>query len=90
LTAACYACLVLTDSGGLQKEALYLGTPVLTLRNETEWVETLKGGNHLVGLDKDRILRLVTARLKVKPMTYRVKGKRPSRIIAEALAGFLC
>jgi UDP-GlcNAc3NAcA epimerase len=52
------ACQVLTDSGGLQKEAWFMEIPCITLRHETEWVETLKGNwNVLAKLETADILQ---------------------------------
>ena len=51
------ACQVLTDSGGLQKEAWFMEVPCVTLRKETEWVETLDGNwNVLADLTTEDIL----------------------------------
>ena len=51
----CY--LVVTDSGGLQKEAYFFEKHCLTLRNETEWLELIESGNNVVvGYDTNKIL----------------------------------
>lgn len=60
MTLSGSARLILTDSGGLQKEAYWLGVPCLTLRDETEWVETVEAGwNILVGADTETIVHAV-------------------------------
>lgn len=57
--------IVLTDSGGLQKEAFYFGKPCITLRNETEWTELVDCGvNVLTGSDRDLILKTIKRMLE--------------------------
>jgi UDP-N-acetylglucosamine 2-epimerase len=51
------AALVLTDSGGMQKEAFWLRTPCITMRENTEWIETVQlGANHLTGANTQKII----------------------------------
>lgn len=62
---------MLTDSGGVQKEAFFFQKPCITLRDETEWVELVKHGyNCLVGADEEKILA-AEARLRSSRMEFR-------------------
>ena len=57
---------VLTDSGGVQKEAFFHQVPCITLRNETEWVETVScGANYLAGTATESILKGWNSRISV-------------------------
>jgi UDP-GlcNAc3NAcA epimerase len=61
------ALAILTDSGGVQKEAFFYGVPCVTMRDETEWVETVTlGWNSLVGASSEKILAAVS-RLRDTP-----------------------
>ncbi|MBN2101796.1 MAG: UDP-N-acetylglucosamine 2-epimerase (non-hydrolyzing) [Candidatus Aenigmarchaeota archaeon] len=74
---------ILTDSGGIQKEAYMLGVPCITLRDNTEWVETVKSGwNVLSGTDKKKILdNIRNFRPHVKRERLFGDGKASKRIV---------
>ncbi|MEA2096810.1 MAG: UDP-N-acetylglucosamine 2-epimerase (non-hydrolyzing) [Candidatus Cloacimonadota bacterium] len=81
--------LVMTDSGGLQKEAFFFEKPCVTLRDETEWVELIENDfNKIVGADKDKIISGYQEMSQIKN-DYNINlygnGKASKKIITELL-----
>jgi UDP-GlcNAc3NAcA epimerase len=60
--------VVLTDSGGLQKEAFFFNSPCVTMRDQTEWVELVENGfNMIAGADSDRIIAAFNQMIDASP-----------------------
>lgn len=86
--------LLITDSGGLQKETLWLKTPCITIRENTEWVETLKS-NHNTLLPKiqysafKKILKILNSKTNIKeaPKSFG-NGKSAKKIVSILLKQF--
>ena len=79
---------VITDSGGLQKEAYFLGTPCITIRTETEWVETLHDGwNTITATDPERIIRAVQLPLPKRPQSQAFGNGNAAEIIVDLFTG---
>ena len=89
--------LILTDSGGVQKEAFWLKVPCITLRENTEWMETVEfGANFLVGYDTNRIVstaKMLTnddhVRDKIKKLPNPFGDGRAAEKIVEFLLEYL-
>ncbi len=80
-----WAEVVITDSGGVQKEAFILGAPCVTIRNETEWTETVDSGmNKVAGQSSEKIISAIRAcgriRSAVGPEKFYGDGRAHQRI----------
>lgn len=79
--------VILTDSGGVQKEAFFYGVPCVTMRDETEWVETVDlGCNQLVGASEESIFSAVKVILNSPPKVVTAQpygtGQAASAVVA--------
>jgi UDP-N-acetylglucosamine 2-epimerase len=79
----CNARAVLTDSGGVQKEAYFAGVPCVTMRPNTEWTETVDAGwNVLVDLDRDAVLAALERRPPAERPALYGDGRAGERVVA--------
>ena len=82
---------IVTDSGGIQKEAYWLGVPCITLREETEWVETVASGwNCLVGSATESIVSAVLSTRPGLSHEWPYTRGEASTSIAQRIAAFVC
>lgn len=82
--------MIFTDSGGIQKEAYFYGVPCITMRDETEWIETVTMGcNKVVGANKNKILEAYKYFLSSPPKMGNEKpygsGKAANKIVNHIL-----
>lgn len=87
LSALISARKIITDSGGVQKQAYFAAKPCITLRENTEWVETVEDGwNVLVGADKEKIIWAINEFQPVNPQRMVFGDGTAGERIAEIIA----
>jgi len=93
-----HAKIVVTDSGGLQKEAFWSKTPCITIRDRTEWTETIElGVNFITGVDPSKIIQAfkqiqenygeLKKRFKTNPFGDGKASEKIVRILKEKISG---
>ncbi len=81
---------IVTDSGGVQKEAYILSIPCITIRENTEWIETVvEGWNVLTGLDSDKIINYINNWHPLKKQKPIFGDGKASKIIMDEIQNYL-
>lgn len=81
---------IITDSGGVQKEAYFMEKPCITMRDQTEWVETVESGwNCIVGADKTKIVDSILNFVPNKPIQQLFGDGKAASHMTDAIKDYL-